>query len=60
MILVADPQSAGDHDAMVESIIDQLNFMCVRPGTFFNMPDAAQAVALLADDNNHEASGSAD
>jgi hypothetical protein len=47
LILIADPRTVGDHNAMVASLIDQLNFMCVRPGTFFDMPDAAQAVALL-------------
>ena len=57
LILIADPRTVGDHNAMVASLIDQLNFMCVRPGTFFDMPDAAQAVALL---NASDASDASD
>ena len=49
LTLVADPATMGDHDKMVASLIEQLNSLCVRPGTIFEMPDIAQVVPLLRD-----------
>ena len=49
LTLVADPATMGDHDKMIASLIEQLDSLCVRPGTIFEMPDIAQVVPLLRD-----------
>ena len=47
LIVYANPDTMGNHQEMINSIIEQLNFLCVRPGSIFTMPDAEQAVRLV-------------
>jgi len=45
--ILADPATSGDHKKMIESIIDQLNWLCVRPGSTFSVPTRAQMYDIL-------------
>jgi hypothetical protein len=47
LIVYANPDTMGNHQEMINSIIKQLDFLCIRPGSIFTMPDAEQAVRLL-------------
>jgi len=56
LTILADPKTSGDHEAMVASILDQLNSLCIRPGTLFDLPSAAQVLALLSEEDTEAGS----